>query len=145
MILPDVNVVLAAHRRDHPDHDQLRPWLEAQLNGPAAFGMPELVLSSFLRLATNPRIFREPTPMDQALRFVDAMRASARLVMVRPGPRHFDLFVDLCRGPGVRGNLVPDAYFAALAIEAGARWATRDRDFARFDDLDWFDPTNEGG
>lgn len=61
MIMPDVNVLLAAHRADHPDHVPLRDWLEAQLNGPSAFGVPELVLSSFLRLATNSRVFREPT------------------------------------------------------------------------------------
>jgi toxin-antitoxin system PIN domain toxin len=144
VILPDVNVVLAAHRADHPDHAALRPWLEAQLNGPAAFGMSELVLSSFLRITTNHRVFREPTPMTDALRFIEVVRTSTRLVMIRPGPRHFDLFVELCGGPSVRGNLVPDAYFAALAIEAGARWATRDRDFARFTNLDWFDPTDDG-
>jgi predicted nucleic acid-binding protein len=54
---------------------------------------------------------------------------------VEPGPRHWDLFLDLCRQARVRGNLVPDAYLAALALEAGAAWITTDGDFSRFPGL----------
>jgi uncharacterized protein len=40
----------------------------------------------------------------------------------------------------VSGNLVQDAWFAALAIESGCEWITTDRDFARFDGLQWRAP-----
>jgi uncharacterized protein len=60
--------------------------------------------------------------------------------MIRPGPRHWGLFARLCRENGAAGNLVPDAYLAALAIEAGCELITTDRDFARFDGLRWRHP-----
>ena len=44
------------------------------------------------------------------------------------------------RLPGIRGNLVPDAYFAALALESGCEWLTADRGFARFPGLRWRHP-----
>lgn len=140
MDLPDVNVLVAAHREDHPDHPALRPWLEGRLAGRGAFGVSELSLSSFLRIVTNTRIFPDPTPMEAALAFVEVVVGQPNVTLIRPGAAHFGIFLDLCRMPGMRANLVPDAYFAALAIESGCRWATRDRDFARFDGLDWFDP-----
>ncbi|MEN8376929.1 MAG: PIN domain-containing protein, partial [Gemmatimonadota bacterium] len=52
-----------------------------------------------------------------------------------PGPRHWSIFRDLCEAVDARGNLVPDAYLAALAIENGAEWITTDRDFTRFPGL----------
>jgi len=59
---------------------------------------------------------------------------------VVPGTRHWNLFSDLCRRSHARGNLITDAYLAALAIEAGAEWITTDRDFARFPKLQWRHP-----
>lgn len=61
MILPDVNVLVYAHRLDSPDHDRYRNWLEGVLNGDEPFGIAELVLSGFLRIVTHPRVFRAPT------------------------------------------------------------------------------------
>jgi hypothetical protein len=59
---------------------------------------------------------------------------------VTPGSRHWTLFLDLCRKAGAKGNLVSDAYHAALAIESGCEWITTDRDFARFPGLRWRTP-----
>jgi predicted nucleic acid-binding protein len=78
--------------------------------------------------------------MDGALRFVRWLRGQPNCVLIEPGPRHWDLFTRLCAMAGVRGNLVPDAWFAALAIESGCQWVTLDRDFARFQGLDWCEP-----
>jgi toxin-antitoxin system PIN domain toxin len=82
-------------------------------------------------------------PLDDALGYVEAIRQHPRVVPLRPGVRHWDLFADLCRRGTVRGNLVADAYHAALAIESGAEWVTTDRDFARFPGLRWRHPLGE--
>lgn len=135
MILPDVNVLVYAHREDAARHHEFRAWLEAVLRGPAAYGMSDLVLSGFLRVVTHPRVFARPTPLPEALAFVAAVRDRENRVPVRPGPRHWEIFRSLCEDAGVRGNLVPDAWLAALAIESGSEWITTDRDFTRFPGL----------
>lgn len=39
----------------------------------AAFSLQPMVIASFLRLVTHPKIFMHPTPMADALRFIDAL------------------------------------------------------------------------
>lgn len=135
MILPDVNVLVYAHREDTRSHGEYRAWLEEVVAGPAAYGMSDLVISGFLRVVTHPRVFGRPTPLPDALAFADALRNRQNRVPIAPGPRHWTIFRDLCERVDARGNLVPDAYLAALAIENGAEWATTDRDFTRFPGL----------
>ena len=140
MLLPDVNVLVYAHRRDAPDHQRYLGWLEQVINGDEAYGVADLVLSGFLRVVTHPRVFNPPSPLDDALAFAAALRARPNCVPVAPGSRHWDLFASLCRRAEARGNLVPDAYLAALAIESGSEWITTDRGFARFPGLRWRHP-----
>ena len=140
MQLVDVNVLVYAHREDTPDHRRYRSWLEAWLNSDAAFGTSDLVLSGFVRIVTHPRVFNKPTPTKLALRFVGEIRSRPNCVPVAAGPRHWDIFVRLCEGARVKGNLVPDAYLAALAIESGSEWISSDRDFSRFSGLKWRHP-----
>ena len=144
MILTDVNVLIYAHREGTPGHEQYRAWLEAQRRSPAAFGVAELVLSGFVRIVTHPRIFDPPSSIDVALDFADSIRTQPNAVLVAPGRRHWGIFADLCRGAGAKGNLVPDAYLAALAIETGSEWITTDRDYARFPGLRWRHPLGPG-
>ncbi|MCC7474774.1 MAG: PIN domain-containing protein [Pirellulales bacterium] len=61
-------------------------------------------------------------------------------MLLQPGPRHWDIFRELCRRVQATGNLVPDAYLAALAMESGCEWVTTDRDYARFPGLNWCHP-----
>jgi uncharacterized protein len=61
-------------------------------------------------------------------------------VPIVPGQRHWEIFTRLCREANAKGNLVPDAYLAALAIESGSEWMTTDRDYGRFPGLRWRDP-----
>jgi len=140
VILPDVNVLVYAHRRDTQDHRRLRGWLEDVVEADQAYALSELVLSGFIRVVTHPRIFREPSSLDDALAFAEQLLGQPNCVLVQPGSRHWDIFVGLCRKASARGNLVPDAFFAALAIEAGCEWITTDRDFARFEGLRWRHP-----
>ena len=110
------------------------------INGPLPVGLSDLVLSGFLRVVTHPRVFANPTPMERALEFAEALRSAPNRVRVEPGERHWEIFTRLCRDAGVRGNLVPDTWFAALAIESGSEWITTDRDYARFPGLRWCHP-----
>jgi toxin-antitoxin system PIN domain toxin len=89
---------------------------------------------------TNPKAFNLPTTLDEALAAADRLRTQSNCVLVSPGPMHWDIFVRLCRAAGAKGNLVADAYLAALAIESGAEWVTTDRDFSRFPGLRWRHP-----
>jgi toxin-antitoxin system PIN domain toxin len=140
MLLTDVNVLVYALRVDVADHSRYKDWLEEMVASESAFAVSEQVLSGFVRVATHPRAFKQPTPLDVALSFADLIRNHANAVTVAPGERHWDIFTRLCRNAGAKGNLVPDAYLAALAIESGSEWITTDRDFARFDGLRWRHP-----
>jgi toxin-antitoxin system PIN domain toxin len=102
--------------------------------------MSDLVLSAFLRIVTHPRIFKVPTAWEDALRFASEVRGQANCVVVIPGDLHWEIFTRLCRAAGVKGNLVPEAYLAALAIESGSEWITTDRDYSRFPGLRWRHP-----
>lgn len=137
MILPDVNVLVHAYREDSPRHVSARAWLEELVHSDRAFAVSELVLSGFLRVVTHPRVFAPPTPLEQALEFAEALRSQPNCVVVAPGERHWPIFTRLCRAGDARGNLVPDAYLAALAVESGSKLVSTDRDFARLEDLQW--------
>jgi toxin-antitoxin system PIN domain toxin len=140
MILVDVNILVYAHRKEAGQHDDYRDWLHTVVAGEQAYGMSDLVLSGFLRIVTNSKIFKRATPLRRAQTFVELLRDQPNCVRIEPGARHWDLFTKICRASSAKGNLVPDAYFAALAIESGSEWITADRDYARFPGLRWRHP-----
>lgn len=140
MILPDVNVLVYAHRRDATDHKRYHRWLTDVISAEEPYGMAELVLASVVRILTNRRIFRQPSTLEDALGFADILLAQPNCTPIRPGPRHWSIFTRMCRGGSAIGALVPDAFFAALAIEHGCEWITCDRDHARFEGLRWRHP-----
>lgn len=141
MLLLDVNVVLAAHRGDHPHHDEVRRWFDELLAGSETFTVPLAVWASFLRLATNRRIFEVPSPRAAAFAFVEATNAQPRHLAAAAGPRHLVLLRQLCEEGDATGDLVPDAVIAALAAEHSAEIVTLDRDFARFPSVRLRHPT----
>ena len=140
MILLDVNILVSAHREDAEQHREIKSWLETGLRGPAGVAVSELVLSGCLRVITHPKIFKKPTPLPQALDFLQDFRSREEVHLLAPGAGHWKIFVDLCQRSDARGNLVPDAFHAALAIELGCEWLTLDRGFARFPGLKWRHP-----
>ncbi|GIL05563.1 MAG: ribonuclease VapC43 [Betaproteobacteria bacterium] len=140
MVLPDVNVLVYAHREDTEHHVPCRRWLEATINGEERYGVSELVLSGFIRVVTHPKVFAAPSTLAQALEFAEQLREQPNAMLIEPGERHWTIFRRLCTEAKVKGNLVPDAYFAALAIEGGCEWITTDRDFSRFAGLRWRSP-----
>ena len=135
MIIPDVNVWIGALRPDAEQHAHYRDWLTEAMNSPETVGVSDLILSGVLRILTNSRAFREPTPLGVAIDALDRIRASTGIGKVRPGSRHWSIFTGLCRSVSATGKLVPDAYHAALAIESGATFITADLDFFAFPGL----------
>ena len=135
MLLLDVNILVYAYRDAAPGHDRYRDWLNDLVNGPEAFAVCDLVLSGFLRIVTHPAIFSPPAPVEDALRFAEAIRSRPNYVPINPGSRHWEIFAGLCTSTRASGNLVLDAYLAALTIESGSDWISTDRDYARFPGL----------
>ncbi len=140
MILADVNVLIYAHREDLPEHERFAPWLSEEIGSGRAYALCDATLTGFLRLVTNSRAFANPTPLDLALRFIEELRGEPGAIHLGPGARHWALFTELCTAIGARGNDVPDAYLAALAIESGSELITADRGFGRFPGLRWSCP-----
>ena len=129
---PDVNVLVNAFRQDADYHDRCRTWLSEAVSGRDQVGISELVLSGVLRILTHPRIFNPPTPTEAANAFVDALLAQPTSIMLRPGNGHWRIFRGMLSAMHLRGNRIPDAYHAALALEHGCEWVTLDRGFSAF-------------
>jgi len=140
VILLDANVVVASYRADLPQHRVTRPWLDNIIRHREPFAVPDEVWSAFIRIITNRRIFDIPTPRGEAFEFISAVRDQPAHVPVSPGPRRFEIFQHLCEVGEASGDLIPDAFLAALAIEQGATLVSFDRDFARFPGLRWNSP-----
>ncbi len=140
MLLCDVNVLVYAHREDAVNHAAYLQWLEDLINSVATFAVSELVLSGFLRIVTHPKIFNPPSSLEDALDFITAIRQQPNCTVVTPGARHWGIFQTLCETANAKGNLIPDAYHAALAIESGCEWITTDRGFSRYPGLRWRTP-----
>ena len=143
MRLTDVNVLIYAFRSDSPDHPRYRSWLESVVNAPEAFGVSPQVLAGVVRIVTHPRIFVRPSRRSEAFAFAQALLERPNASVVAPGERHWAIFEELCSASAATGNLVQDAWYAALAIESGCEWITTDRDYARFPGLRWSAPDLE--
>ncbi len=143
MLLLDVNVLVYAHREDAQGHEGYRRWLERLANGEEAFAVADIVFSGFMRIVTHPKVFNRPSPLHHALAFIEELRRRPTFVPLMPGVRHWNIFVRLCRDTQAKGNLIPDAYLAALAIETGSEWISTDGDYARFPGLRWRHPLKE--
>lgn len=143
MIAPDVNVLLYAFREESERHAEYRSWLESALGGSERVALFEPVLASVLRIATHPAIFRTPTPRRATEAFLDACLAAPSAQPVRAELRHWELFRELCTRADCRGNLVQDAYLAAVALEHNCTFVTTDRHFTKFPRLRWQHPLDQ--
>ncbi|HEX6802883.1 MAG TPA: type II toxin-antitoxin system VapC family toxin [Terriglobales bacterium] len=137
MILPDVNVLVNAFRSDAGDHVLCRNWLQGVLDGDSRYGIAPQVLSGVIRVVTHPKVFAKPSALPETIQFCNVLLDQPHCAAIQPGQRHWSIFCRLCKEGDGRGNLVPDAWFAALAIESGCEWITLDRDYARFPGLRW--------
>ena len=130
---PDVNVLVAAARSDHPHHAVARAWLEATLaerESETRCTLMPMVLASFLRLVTSPKIFKRPTPIEDAIGFLDAL-------LTLPGVQLAELGLEwkrlraLCLDKKLSGNEVPDAWLVAAVAQRGEHLVSFDRDFKK--------------
>jgi toxin-antitoxin system PIN domain toxin len=141
VLLPDVNVLLYAHREDsHPEHALYAEWVTRLATGQEPFALSVLALTGVIRIATNPRIFKPASTLDQALAFTGELVSRPTARLIGPGPRHWVLLTELCRQAGASAKLVADAAHAAVALEYGCTLVTTDSDFGRFPGLRWQHP-----
>lgn len=141
MILPDVNVLIHAFYEHADQHEVYAGWLNNSRSEGEELLLPDSVLLGFLRIVTSPRIYQDPAPMSEALAFTSVLRRGRRARVVEDLGSVWSAFDRLVADDRqIKGNLVPDAYIAAVAISHKARVATRDRGFSRFPGVRWFDP-----
>jgi toxin-antitoxin system PIN domain toxin len=131
--MPDVNILVYAHRSDDRDHRFYRGWLEQLINGPEPFALSALVAVAFVRIVTHPGFPPAPTPLPQALSVIEALRAHPGCRFLSPQGRHWALFRQIAECAQAAGKRIADAQHAALALEHGCTWTTRDRDFHAFE------------
>ncbi len=140
MYLMDVNIFVYAHREDSPHHLFYRQWLESVINSTSDFAYSPLVLSGFLRIVTHPKIFEVPSELDNALHFIKQITSSPNAIKLLPRDRHWKIFEDLVKSTRAKGNFIPDAYHAALAIESSCEWVSSDKGFKKFHGLKLVNP-----
>jgi uncharacterized protein len=136
----DVNVLLYAYDADAPQHPVAKRWLENLFASEELIGLPWVTVWAFVRLTTNPRIWPNPLPPDDAFSIVRQWLAEPNVVTLHPGPRHLEILERLVVTDQSAGRRVTDAVLAALALESGAKLASTDHDFRRFTDLTWVNP-----
>jgi toxin-antitoxin system PIN domain toxin len=135
MILCDVNVLLYAFRRDSEGHADYRGWLIERLAAPENFGVSDMVLGGLTRIATHPRVFRNPSAPSEVFAFAEALRTRPNAVIVTPGPRHWTIFRNLLESVTIGSKTVRTAFLAALAIDWGCEWVTTDPDYRSYPGL----------
>ena len=131
---PDVNVLVAAFRRDHSHHVVARAWLlqarEACAQGRQSLILLLMVVTGFLRLVTNSRVFKDPDTVEDAIAFLDTVVETPGVELRLCGSEWPALRNTLLR-LALRGNLVTDAWIASAVQSLSEHLVTFDRDFAR--------------
>ena len=142
MVCADVNVLVQACLRVSPRHREAHAWLLAHRMAPEGLGLFSVVVSGFLRVATDRRVFTEPLDPAAAIAFIDSLATSPAVQLLDPGPRHWGLFRQMVLDYRPSSQDMTDVYLAAAAIEANATWVSFDRGFARFKELRWLNPAD---
>lgn len=140
MILPDINLLLYAHIDVFQEHRRARQWWNAIMNAEVPVALAEAVLFGFVRVATNPRAFRLPLPVESAIACVEGWLNHPNTRLLVQTPESAAIALALLRNLGTAGNLTTDVQIAALAIHYQATVCSRDTDFGRFEGLRWHNP-----
>jgi uncharacterized protein len=139
-MLIDANLLVFAVHEQSPFHVKARDWLNDQLNGEQRIGIPWQSLGAFLRIITNQRIIERALDPGSAWQRVEDWLTEELVWTPAPTPLHAHVLGGLVERHQARGNLVPDAQLAALAIEHGLAVCSADTDFARFTEVRWINP-----
>ncbi len=140
MILVDANLLVYAAVDSLPQHAQAKRWLDSKLNGNAPVGIPWVNITAFLRIVTNSRIFNPPALPQSAWQTVAYWLACKSVWIPHPSANFNTIFSHLYAKTNPQGNLVPDTYLAALALDHGLILCSTDQDFSRFADIRWENP-----
>jgi len=140
VILVDANVLLYAEDSLSPYHETARQWWDAQLSGKSPVCLCWTVLTAFIRIGTNRRVFERPLSLKEAIHRVQSWVDQPCTRLIYPTEQHWQVLQELLEQGQAVGNLVTDAHLAALAIEHGCQLYSTDSDFARFPKLKWSNP-----
>ena len=131
---PDVNVLVASYRPDHPHHATARAWLDDAVmqaaTGRASLTLLGTVVTGLIRITTNPKIFKEVDPLQDVTDFVDSLLSCPGVQFQAQGTTWPNLR-QMCLTQQVGGNLITDAWIAATVLQSGETLCTFDRDFSR--------------
>jgi toxin-antitoxin system PIN domain toxin len=131
---PDVNVLISAFRPDHPHHTPARTWLDEALlqasSGRASLMLMGMVVTGFLRITTNPKIFKQTDPLADVCNFVDSL-LSRQGVQFQPQTASWSSLSQLCLKQQTKADLITDAWIAASVMQSGETLCTFDRNFVR--------------
>ena len=143
MTILDVNLLLYAYNTDAPQQSAVARWLAELLESGETIALPWVTVWAFIRICTNPRIWKNPRSVKEVFAIVDKWLAQPDVVLLQPGPRHREILEQLIEKHNATGPLVTDAVLAALAIENGALLASTDQNFSRFQGLHWLNPLSK--
>ena len=143
LIVLDSNILIYSADASSPFNERAKEWLEGLFSGSDRVGLPWVTVWSFLRITTNHRLFNHPLSVEAAETVVSDWLSHPSCLVIEPGPRHFQILFELVNRYQAAGPLLSDAVLAALALEHGGRLASTDRDFARFEKLNWLNPLEQ--
>lgn len=143
MIVLDANLLLYAYDDLSSHHRASRDWLERVFSSRELVGMPWQTLGAFVRIVTNPRLFKQPRSIEEVVRLIEFWLEQPNVKLLSPGEQHWPILRELLVKGQVRGPLATDAQLAALTLEYGGVLHTVDRDFARFPGLRWVNPIED--
>jgi len=142
MFVIDTNVLLYAVDADSEFHAPCRELIEQARGQAAPWFLTWGICYEFLRVATHPRVYRNPWTSQAAWSFIRTLLACPELSVLTATRRHAAVLGQcLDELPEARGNFMHDLHIAVLMREHGiARIVTRDSDFHRFGFLQVVDP-----
>jgi toxin-antitoxin system PIN domain toxin len=140
-VLVDANLILWAHHRSFPHHEAARSWWSSTLSDVPAVAIPWPTILAFLRISTHPRALERPLDVLTAWGVVEGWLVRPNVLTPAATARHAPILARMLRDGRASGNHCPDAHLAALAVEWGFVLVSADRDFARYPEIRWHDPT----
>jgi len=132
VIAVDTNVLVYAHRRDSEFHTLAAEAIQRLAGHSEVWAIPWPCVHEFLSVATNPRIFKLPTPLETAIAQVEIWQESPSLRFIGEHTRYWENLSVILRHGNITGSKVHDARITAICKAHGVRelW-TADRDFSR--------------
>ncbi|GDY14916.1 ribonuclease VapC [Planctomycetota bacterium] len=138
-ILPDVNVLLAAHRNDNPNHAEAAAVLD-RIAG-HGFALCSHTWNGFIRLSTLATVCQPPSPLKTVLEVVREWRSRPDSRVLVDTSASWEIFDRICLERSAVGNAVYDVHLAALAIAHRCLVVSYDRDFTTIPGVKWKPPS----